>query len=128
MVAPSVLLSAPLKALPIGVRAVEMITASVIFYPRVGRDIDCHIGTTLILLRIPHQMIGGITVLNVDRRYPFEVMTDVQFVAHAHAAMKLHGLLGDKSCGIADFRFRSGSQFGSMRLSGREAHVQMLRD
>src|SRR6266851_406886 len=37
-VAPSVLLRAPLYALPIGVRAVETITASVIVLPLVGYD------------------------------------------------------------------------------------------
>src|SRR5260370_17981055 len=38
-VAPSVWLSAPLYALPIGVRAVETISASVIAIPLVGHDV-----------------------------------------------------------------------------------------
>jgi len=71
-------------------------------------------------------MIGRIAELHVDRGDPLEVMADIQFVAHAHAAMKLDGLLGDKARGIADLRFRAGRQFRTVRLSGREAQVQVL--
>ena len=87
-VAPSVWLSAPLYALPIGVRAVETITASVIVIPLVGYDsrITVSDGHSA-LLRVSHQMIGRIAKLDVDGVYPLEVMANVQFVAHAHASM-----------------------------------------
>ena len=39
-------------------------------------------------------MVGGVTELNVDGAYSLEVMTDVQLVAHAHAAVQLHGGMG----------------------------------
>src|SRR6266702_3656862 len=110
-VAPSVWLSAPLYALPIGVRAVETITASVISLPLVGYDgritaSDAHSA----LLRVPHQMIGRIAKLDVDGVYSLEVMADVQFVSHTHASMQLHGLLCDEARGVADFRLRAGRQ------------------
>src|SRR5215216_4531708 len=76
-VAPSVWLSAPLYALPIGVRAVETITASVMVIPLVGYDsrIAASEGYSA-LLRVPHQMIGGIAKLDVDGVYPLEVVAD----------------------------------------------------
>src|SRR5258707_15293012 len=60
-VARAVWLSAPLYALPIGVRAVETITASVIVIPLVGYGsrITASDGTSA-LLRGSHQMIGMI--------------------------------------------------------------------
>ena len=126
-VAPSVWLSAPLYALPIGVRAVETITASVIVIPLVGYDsrIAASDGHSA-LLRVPHQMIGRIAKLDVDGVYSLEVMTDVQFVAHAHASVQLHGLLCDEARGVADFRLRARRQFRSIWLPGREAEAQML--
>ena len=71
-------------------------------------------------------MIGGIAELDIDRGDPFEVMPDVQFVAHAHASVKLDGLLGNEARGIAHLRFRAGRQFRPIWLSGGEAEVQML--
>src|SRR5512132_2272750 len=79
-----------------------------------------------ILLRVPHQMIGRIAKLNVDGVYPLEVMADVQFVAHAHASMQLHGLLCDEAGGVADFRLRTRRQFRSIWLPSRETEIQML--
>src|SRR6266702_5201468 len=81
-VAPSVWLRAPLYALPIGVRAVETITASVIVLPLVGYDsrITASDGTSA-LLRVSHEMIGRVAKLGVDGAYSLEVMADVQFVA-----------------------------------------------
>src|SRR5215216_2297021 len=77
-VAPSVWLSAPLYALPIGVRAVETITASVMVIPFVGYDSRIAASdATLALLRVPHQMIGRIAKLDVDGVYSLEVMADV---------------------------------------------------
>src|SRR5216684_4115969 len=110
-----------------GVRAVETITASVIFTPLVGRDIGCHILNTL-TPRIAHQMVSRITELDVDGGDPFEVMADVQFVAHAHAPVKLDSLLSDETRGIADLRFRAGRQFRSVRLVRYEAQIQMLSE
>src|SRR5260221_14075458 len=87
-VAPSVWLSAPLYALPIGVRAVETITASVIVTPLVGYDIRITVSDgPSALLRVSHQMIGRIAKLDVDGVYSLEIMPDVQFVAHTHASM-----------------------------------------
>src|SRR5437763_1935002 len=110
-VAPSVWFSAPLYALPIGVRAVETITASVIISPLVGFDSRIAAsGARSALPRVPHQMIRGIAELDVDGAYSLEVMADVQFVAHAHAAMQLYGLLCDEPRGVADLRLRARRQ------------------
>src|SRR5438445_11841137 len=80
------------------------------------------------LLRVPHQMIGGVTELDVEGAYPLEVVADVQFIAHAHAAMQLHGLLCDKFGRVPNLGLRAGRQLRSIWLSGREAEVQMLRE
>ena len=126
-VAPSVWLSAPLYALPIGVRAVETITASVIVVPLVGNDSRITASNAWsALLRVPHQMIGRIAKLDVDGVYPLEVMADVQFVAHSHASMQLHGLLCDEARRVAHFRLRAGRQFRSIWLPGCQAEAQML--
>lgn len=38
-----------------------------------------------------------IAELGVDHRQALEVVADIEFVGHAHAAMKLHGLLADEA-------------------------------
>src|SRR5215218_8847035 len=80
------------------------------------------------LLRIPHQMIGRIAKLDVDGVYSLEIGADVQFVAHTHAAMELHGLLCDEAGGVANLRLRARRQLRSIWLPSREAEVQMLRE
>src|SRR5206468_3925371 len=91
-----------------------------------GRQSIAVLGKSSVLLRVPHQMIGGIAELDVDGAYSLEVVADVQLVAHAHAAVQLHGLLCDKSCGVTNLRLRAGRQFRSIRLLRGEAEVQML--
>src|SRR4051794_26807354 len=68
------------------------------------------------LLCEPHQMIGRIAKLDVDGAYSLEIMTDVQFLAHTHAAVQLHGLLRDEARGIADLRLGAGRQLRSVRF------------
>src|SRR6266702_810818 len=110
-----------------GVRAVETITASVIVYLWSARAVRfAALEGRLALLRVSHQMVGGVTELNVDGAYALEVMPDVQLVAHPHAPVKLHGLLCDKACGVSDLRLRAGRQFRSIWFLGGEAEIQML--
>src|SRR5829696_1645581 len=109
-----------------GVRAVETITASVIVHLRSGCGSRfAGLEGQSALLRVPHQMVGGVTELNVDGAYSLEVMPDVQFVAHTHASVQLHGLLCDEARRVADFRLRAGRQFRSIWLPGCEAEAQM---
>ena len=58
-----------------------------------------------VLLRIAQYVIGGITELDIEGRYPLEIVTDVELIAHTHAAMKPHRLFGDELGRVADFRF-----------------------
>src|SRR5437764_15072152 len=111
-----------------GVRAVETITASVNCLSPVKDAAFAwlHRKRSSALLRVSHQMIGGIAELDVDRAYSLEVMADVQFVAHAHAAMQLPGLLGVAARGIADLRLGAGRQLRPIRLPRRQTQVQML--
>src|SRR5436305_13769080 len=60
----------------------------------------------------PQHMKRGIAELDVDGRNSLEVMADVQFVGHAHAAMKLHRLVSDEPAGIADLRLGTGCEPG----------------
>src|ERR1700723_1830526 len=81
---------------PGAMRAVETITASVLMLASPsGRRFE---------LRKPQHVERGIAELDVDGRNPLEVMADIQFIRHAHAAMELHRLVGDKLAGIADLR------------------------
>src|SRR5436309_8335118 len=93
-----------------GVRAVETITASVNCLSPV-KDVAfawLHRKRSSALLRVSHQMIGGIAELDIDRAYSLEVVADVEFIAHAHASMQLHSLLGDEARGIADLGLGAG--------------------
>ncbi len=53
-------------------------------------------------LRVAQHVVGGIAELDVDGGNPLEVMADIELVGHAHAAVQLHGLIGDELAGIAD--------------------------
>src|SRR6266404_344352 len=76
--------------------------------------------------RVSQEMIGGIAELDVDGGDPLEVMTDIQFVAHAHAAVKLHRLLADKARSLAHLRFRAGCELRAARLVLGQREIQML--
>src|SRR5258708_29922040 len=105
-----------------GVRAVEKITASVIVYlwSGCGNRFAALEGDSA-LLRVPHQMIGGVAELDIDGAYSLEIVADVQLIAHAHTAMQLDGLLRDKACGIAHLRLGAGRQFRTIRFTRFQA-------
>src|SRR3954467_2254667 len=111
-----------------GVRAVETITASIIVSPLVGSGLPNLVGSDLglLVLREAHEMKGGIAELDIDEGDSLEVMTDIQFITHAHPAVKLNSLLGDEAGGVTDLGFRARGQSRSVRLAGREAEIQML--
>ena len=49
-----------------------------------------------------------IAELGVDHGQALEVVTDAEFVGHAHATMQLHGLLAHEAAGLADLHLGSG--------------------
>src|SRR3954471_3252016 len=118
MVGPSVLFSAPRKALPTPVRAVETITASVAMLA----SLLC----SRVELHVTQQVVSGIAELDVDGGDSLEVMADVQFVGHAHAAVQLNRLVGDELAGIADLRLGAGGEARDTALAGTEAKIEML--
>ena len=69
-------------------------------------------------LRKPQHMKRGIAELDVDGGNPLEVMADIQFVGHAHAAVELHRLVGDEPAGITDLRLGAGSEPREAGLAG----------
>src|SRR6266481_9297856 len=77
-------------------------------------------------LRVAQHVKCGIAELDVDGGYSLEVVTDVELVAHAHAAVQLHRLVGDKPGRVADLRFGAGGEPRSARLVRGEAEVEML--
>ena len=52
--------------------------------------------------RVALQVMVDIAVERIEHGQPLEVMADIEFVGHAHAAMKLHRLLADEAAGLAD--------------------------
>jgi len=48
-------------------------------------------------LRITLQLVIEGAELGVDQRQPLEVVTDIELVSHAHAPVKLHGLLANEA-------------------------------
>src|SRR5690606_20695502 len=50
----------------------------------------------------------GVAELAFDHGDALEVVADIEFVGHAHAAVDLHGVLADELAGLADLHFRAG--------------------
>src|SRR5258706_16128684 len=71
-------------------------------------------------------MERGIAELDVDGRNPLEVMADIQFVGHAHAAVGLHRLVGNEPAGITDLRLGAGSEPRDIGVAGVQAETEML--
>ena len=58
--------------------------------------------------RIPPQMRIRRPTPQLKRRQPLEVVTDIQLICHAHAAVDLYGLLADEASGLADGNLGGG--------------------
>lgn len=51
---------------------------------------------------VTQQVVSRIAELDIDRQNPLEIVTDIQFVTHSHAAVKLDGLLADEAGVVTD--------------------------
>src|SRR5258708_37729077 len=71
-------------------------------------------------------MKRGIAELDVEGGNSLEVMADIQFVGHAHAAMELHRLVGNEPAGITDLRLGAGSEPGETGLICTKAEAEVL--
>src|SRR5689334_1940231 len=71
-------------------------------------------------------MIRRVTKLDVDGQNTFEIMADIQFVAHAHAAMKLNRLLTDKARGFADLGLSTRREFRCMPVPISDSQSEVL--
>ena len=56
-------------------------------------------------------MVLNIAVQHVQHGEALEVVADIQFIGHAHAAMDLHRLLADEAAGLADLHLGGGDGF-----------------
>ena len=55
-----------------------------------------------------------VTEHGVDHGQALEIVTNMQFIRHAHAAMQLHRLLAHEAAGISNLYFGGGNGLGAL--------------
>ena len=76
-----------------------------------------HAALSLSSMREALQMMIDAAVKRVDHGEALEIVADIQFVGHAHAAVHLHRALADEAAGLADLHLCGGGGLASLATS-----------